>query len=240
MGLLTTYDNSINKETSQALMITYTVTQSTEYAGYWIVTRMATKYYRYIGMTYAAAKFCAEEKVKQYTRDYARVISQPDTGSGKPDTGSGQNIPTVVYTKECKSSIAAQKTSGNMWETVIQVNEYDEKFSSTLVTNPQTLFDVENEREYDEESTGSLRITEVLWSGNHINHIALQAQGIPDFPQYGGDKLCTVQINQTYPSDNWMLMPYDGQGWVLENNPTDNMAIRCLYGPYKSNDYRLT
>ena len=232
MGLLTTYDNSINKETQQALMITYTVSQSDQYQGYWIVTRMATKYYRYVGMTYNAAKFCAEEKVKQYTRDYARVISQPDTGSG-------QTIPTVVYIKECKSSIAAQKTSGNMWETVIQVNEYDEKFSLTLLTNPDTLFDVENEREYDEEATGSLRIIEVLYSGNHINHIALQAQGIPDFPQYGGDKLCTVQINKTYPSDNWMLMPYDGQGWVLENNPTDNMAVRCLYGPYKSNDYRL-
>ena len=82
---------------------------------------MATKYYSYVGMTYAAAKFCADEKIKQYTRPYARVIAQNNL--------SGETLPVVVYATECKSSISAKKTSGNMWQTVIQVNEYDEKFS---------------------------------------------------------------------------------------------------------------
>lgn len=76
-------------------------------------------------MTYAAAKFCADEKIKQYTRPYARVIAQNNL--------SGEALPEVVYATECKSSISAQKTSGNMWQTVIQVNEYDEKFSTTEV-----------------------------------------------------------------------------------------------------------
>ena len=114
-------------------MVTYTVSQSEQFSGYWIVTRMATKYYRYVGMTYAAAKFCADEKVRQYTRDYARVIEHTDETTG-------EITPTVVYAKECKSSIAAQKTTGNMWETVVQVNEYDEKIAETLVTDPSTYF----------------------------------------------------------------------------------------------------
>lgn len=230
MGLLTTFDNTLNKETQQALMVTYTVSQSEQFGGYWIVTRMATKYYRYVGMTYAAAKFCADEKVRQYTRDYARVIAHTDETTG-------EITPTVVYTKECKSSIAAQKTTGSMWETVVQVNEYDEKIAETLVTDPSTYFQAENQRDYDEEAKSSLQITDVTIMGSEIIQILVSGTNIPDFPlpQYAA-KFCTVYVSFNYGTQNeeWQIVPCVNEQWHLDIIST-SVAVKCQYGPYMSN-----
>lgn len=140
MGLLTEY-NDTNKVTNTALNIKYSVEEASFTAvssttRYYRCTRYAQKQYMYVGMDYATALSCQNEKISQYTRSYSRITGE----SGPyPETFLG-----------CTSDIVAQHQDGGMWSVVIGVNETDEKPSATVPSNVASLFSAENQRDYDE------------------------------------------------------------------------------------------
>jgi hypothetical protein len=96
----------------------------------WRVTRRATKSYKFVGMTEAAAKACADIKKRQYTR-----VTYTD------------GTPAV----ECVADIDVVRTDeSDSWEVDINVNETDSKLTSVCVGDPATLFETCADRDYDE------------------------------------------------------------------------------------------
>ena len=165
MGLITTYDDR-NKVTDRGLAIRYSSEPVIELStSYYLVTRYATKTYSYVGMDYKTAAECASAKRAQYTRNYATVAL---TSSSTPPVSSETSSPTspvtsknpvVIYVKQCLADIAPQRTNGDMWDVVLQINETDVKFSYDNPDNLEFIFEEENRRNYDETGGGSAALT---------------------------------------------------------------------------------
>lgn len=119
MALFTTYSDE-NKVTDQALVKRY-MTEGTvrmrsgvEVTD-WKITRYCSKRYRYVGMTEAAARSCAADKIQMYTRQQLIFASY------SPVTGDY----TYGATATCQADVAPTHDDGMMWHCDISVNETD-------------------------------------------------------------------------------------------------------------------
>ena len=121
--------------------MTFTVTsagQTTTQAGwYWVVSRRARKDYSFVGMTEAAARACAEAKTAMYTR--------ASYSADSPQNGG------MLAKVECTANIVARRIDddSNAWETRIQVDEYDERLSESMQSDPASFMGL-GYRYYDE------------------------------------------------------------------------------------------
>lgn len=130
-----------------------TITGSWSYAaGVSIVTlytmfechRYATKSFRYVGMTYAAAKACQEAMKTIFTRDV--YVSFFNTG-----TWSRQKSGSVLL-----ADISLEPAGGDAWDVSVSVNEDDVCFKRTNETfNPVNAFAYERNRSYGSDGHGN-------------------------------------------------------------------------------------
>jgi len=149
MALLDTL-TSANMVTTTGLTVRYNVTprQSSTGAVVYDYTRTASKRYKYVGLTKAAALAGATEKMGKYTRNYA-VAKDPPAASGAYSDS----------VTKCTAGIQPVHDAGNMWSLEIAVDEQDVK--SSLLDNlaPGTVFAAENSRDYDDGEGGALVLT---------------------------------------------------------------------------------
>lgn len=130
---LTTYGTA-NKVTDRALQIQYTVEGSTIKVGleervHWEVHRLCTKTYRYVGMTYAAAKTCRDAMIEKYTRTQRVWTRQSASEYEHADVTN------------CQADIACVHDEGGMWHVEIQVSENDvEHVAGTKPSSLASLF----------------------------------------------------------------------------------------------------
>lgn len=153
MGLLTTYGAG-NRVIEQDLTVTYNkilthqdytyiygVAQEITIHSEWEYHRYASKQYKYVGMTLAAAQTCAAAMITKYTRS-TKYSEWNSTGeaAGTFTTANGGD--------QLMAQISIVHGDGCMYSVQINVTEDDSRISTSNVT-PSSLFSTENSRDYD-------------------------------------------------------------------------------------------
>lgn len=143
--MFTTLSNA-NKETQQGLKhwATYTTNFyviNNQLRATYHLTRHITKKYQYVGLTESAAKQGVLDKIAQYTK----------TLKGwqfRPEDPQGPFVP--VNTSTVVAEVVSQHTGGHMWSVDINVNQIDEKWTTSLPSNIESAFDAIVPSDYDE------------------------------------------------------------------------------------------
>lgn len=101
-----------NKITTKALQIQYVGTFHKRYWGEPVYEfhRIATKEYKYIGMTEAAAKKCQEDKLAQYTRTFIQWNNE---------NGNVRWVRNFI----CVANVTMDSDGDGLWTVSISVNE---------------------------------------------------------------------------------------------------------------------
>lgn len=247
MSLLTNWGPH-NMVTEEALCVRYSQAFNNEQS-YWEVTRLATKQYRFIGMTEATAKACVSAKLAQYTRNYTQIIEREIPASPGSDTMITVHVPIAV--PECMADIVAvREGDGNAWSVQIAVSEVDMRPYQfrNVGTNefwqpcadPASLFPEANARDYDDDegdpgpAGAALRIT----SATRGNPDSIDFNWTTSLPS-----VTTADLSAEYSTAAGVWIPvevvpsqsYDDFGSVLDV-PTDyDLTFRISYGNFVSN-----
>jgi len=115
--------------------------------------RYANKSFRYVGMTFAAAKICETDMKTLFNRAFKTSNWNGDSFGGSWQViNSGSKI---------MASIQPTHDSDDAYDVVISVNEDDVRFIKTSdVFNPATLFAAERQRTYGSDGHGAASETE--------------------------------------------------------------------------------
>lgn len=153
MGLLTTYGGG-NRVEEQSLFVRYSktlISGNWEWSSYatsgnfiymWECHRYATKRFKYVGMTKAAANSCADALKTALTRSIRVSIWDGSVAEGQWTRESGGTV--------CMSEISVNHVAGNMYEVEVNVNEDDVMIAKVADNpNPAYQFSTENNRSYD-------------------------------------------------------------------------------------------
>ena len=117
-----------------------TLNITTTYTKAWEYSRVATKTYRYVGLTETAAKAKAAELNTLYTR--ATKVSEWDSVDGEFDHVDGGDVPMA--------DIVVQLDEGEAYSVVVSVNEQDTRISLSANESFASLFSTEDQRTYDD------------------------------------------------------------------------------------------
>lgn len=151
MGLLNSA-TSVNRVVDAALHVTYArrvvygswvyvaLNMTTTYYRAWEYSRVATKTYRYVGLTETAAKSVAEELTELFTR--STKVSEWNGTSGEFDVVPAGVVPMA--------DVVCQHDEGDAWSVVVNVNEQDSRIDLAPDKSFGTLFATENSRSYDD------------------------------------------------------------------------------------------
>lgn len=149
MALLTTYGAG-NKVVDSGLAVTYSrkrVYGEWSYASgtsiitiksAWVYTRCASKSYRYVGMTKAAAELCATDLRSLFQRNTMISEWSPEDQDFKDVEGGEMPM----------AEISVNYVDGQMYEVAVVVSETDERMRKGAA-NVSALFSAENARDYD-------------------------------------------------------------------------------------------
>lgn len=185
MALLTEHSDT-NKVTHVGLSIRYRTELASSNNSLRVVTRYATKTYSYVGMTYAAARDCADAKAAQYLRSHpSSYIIETDQ-----ETGIAWITPICVTDTLCLISMVHGE--GDSWDVNISVAEKDVRATDTA-QSPELLFATENTWDYDESDEGG---------ANTIKILSARADA------------GSSQISVTYSSKNPLTTPLNMTAWV--------------------------
>lgn len=109
----------------------------------WQYTRTAAKSYRYVGMTYSAAKSCKADMIAKYTRTVKTsewdALSESTEHFGE---SSSDNASILM------ADVALVCVGGVAWDVVINVNEVDTRLRESHNGSPDALFASETDRTY--------------------------------------------------------------------------------------------
>jgi hypothetical protein len=158
MGLLTSY-SAANLVVEEGLVVTYS---RQKISGQWSWTsanmsgthyymneyrRYATKSFKYVGMTYAAAKSCRDAMVKYFARSI-KIDAWDDScadGQWVSKDGGSMLMTTVTLTHD----------DGCMWSVRVRVNENDVHYSKEgEVSSYTSVFSSERTRSYGGDGNG--------------------------------------------------------------------------------------
>jgi len=117
------------------------------------VHRYARKSFRYVGMTYAAAKSCKTDMVSAFTRTFKTSFWDGSVNQGQWNT---QNGGTMVM-----ADVAIVPAGGDAYDVVVRVNEDDVRTMKVETTySYDTVFATEKNRTYGSDGHGSDAETE--------------------------------------------------------------------------------
>jgi len=115
--------------------------------------RYATKSFRYVGMTYAAAKACATAMKSAFKRAFRTSVWDGDCLNGQWLTQNGGNI--------LMADISMTFADGDAYDVNVRVNEDDVRYLKTSdAYNESTLFATEKQRTYGSDAHGTANETE--------------------------------------------------------------------------------
>lgn len=118
--------------------------------------RHATKSYRYVGLTYSAAKSCQSAMITKYTRN----VVAPQWWDAF--NGRWANDDTGAAPKELMASVTLEHQEDDAWDVVVQVNEDDVRMSLPNYSGtPKSMFPSSvTSRTYDGTGTSDTEETE--------------------------------------------------------------------------------
>lgn len=159
MSLLTSHSDT-NVVIEEALTVTYS---SSIVQGSWSSTsanvtvwyntmrevhRYARKSFRYVGMTYAAAKACRDAMVTLFTREFKTSYWNSDTMGGGWNDEEGGTLPMA--------DVSLTHDEGDAWSVHVRVNEDDVRFRRVSEgAYPNVLFAAERQRDYGTNGEGT-------------------------------------------------------------------------------------
>ena len=162
MALLSTYGPS-NCVVDCGLVVAYTrrrvygawtyltsAATSTTLGCVWAYMRTATKCYRYVGMTYSAAKTCADAMLAKY----ARASKSSEWDGSYHSTAPADRFETVDAGTVPMADVALEHVDGSMWNVVVNVREADERMSVNSLS-PTAFFPTEQLRTYGPSGDGT-------------------------------------------------------------------------------------
>lgn len=115
-------------------------TAITTYTEAWEFHRYCSMSFEYVGMTYSAAKSCAEALVSKYTRSFK--LSEWDSSQGVFVSTSGGDMPMA--------SVSVSYDGGSAYSVRVSVREDDTRISRAAPSEVSSLFSAENSRSYEE------------------------------------------------------------------------------------------
>lgn len=210
-----------NKITSTELQIQYTGAYSATRNSIPVYEfhRIATKEYRYVGMTEAAAKACQAAKLQQYTRKFTQWYNE---------NGGYSKMRQFI----CVADVSMDSDEDGLWTVNISINEDQLQYYAAMdVTQiPYWLFD--QTLDYDEEPAegGYLRISSV-WRENARLYIAYE-QNIEGF-----DRTSNQFLAEHYDAEEnaWFVMTPTSstQGQMYFNSGAWQQGlVRLRWGNY--------
>lgn len=131
MSLCTSHSDA-NVVIEEALTVTYSNSiiqgnwgyTSANVSGYYStmreIHRYARKSFRYVGMTYAAAKACRDELVTLFTRDFKTSYWNSETMGGGWSDDTGGTVPMA--------DVSLTHDDGDAWSVHVRVSEDDVRF----------------------------------------------------------------------------------------------------------------
>ena len=159
MGLITSYSDA-NLVIEEGLTVTYSrrlisgswswtsANVSGTYSYMQEYHRYATKAFRYVGMTYAAAKTCRDAMIKYFTRDIKIDVWDDSVMGGGWVTKSGGSI--------LAASVSVTHDDACMYSVHVRVNEDDTHYTSQGSSfTPYTQFTNEQMRTYGSDAHGT-------------------------------------------------------------------------------------
>lgn len=176
-----------NRVVTTALTVTYETERHYETLAdgtlryWWMVTRKASKDYRFINMTEKAVILAAAAKVEQYTRETRKCVSR-------------------TLDKVCPSlttSVQPEFNDCGSWDLVINVSETDSTHSDTLPADPAALFAEENTRDYDEGESGIIDL--MAFYGQNIS---FGTKGFTESQIRNG-----LNVETLHEGKEWVRMP---------------------------------
>lgn len=159
MGLLTSH-SAANLVVEEGLVVTYSrmkisgqwswVSANLSGTYYYMneYRRYATKSFRYVGMTYAAAKTCRDAMIKYFTRSVKVDVWDGSCTQGKWDSKDGGQV--------IMTSVTLAHDDGCMWSVRVRVNEVDVHYSlEDSVEDCKSVFAAECARAYGTDGAGA-------------------------------------------------------------------------------------
>lgn len=109
--------------------------------------RYATKSFRYVGMTYAAAKACATAMKTAFKRAFRTSVWDGDCLNGQWLTQNGGNI--------LMANVSMTFSDGDAYDVNVQVSEDDVRYLKTNESFSESIFSAENgSRTYGSDAHG--------------------------------------------------------------------------------------
>lgn len=142
--------------TTQIIVGSWSYTTALGGAGYYYRMReshrYATKRFRYVGMTFGAAKSCRDELKLIFTRSFH---TQVWNGA----TAQWNNVPTA--NSVCMASVELEENEDGSYDVVVNVKEDDMKYGMENESfDPSRVFAVERLRTYGSDGHGNEDETE--------------------------------------------------------------------------------
>ena len=227
---------SQNMVTTHGLAVRYNVTKksldTTPPLDYYEYVRTASKRYKYVGLTKAAALAGVATKMGKYTRSYSIAPTLPQSLT-----------PTGVYSApvtKCTTGIEPLHEAGNMWSLEISVDEQDTKLSLSPNLAPGDVFNTENARDYDDGEAMPIVLTvgQVSYGAGVLTIPFTYTQNLG---QLSPDAI-TGEV--WFPGDAvWRkanIVSISGSAGTAQisgaTGEFTNAVFRLCYGPYKSNE----
>ncbi len=114
--------------------------------------RYAKKSFRYVGLTYAAAKACAAAMRTKFMRSITSSYWNSDALGGGWTTETNGNI--------LMADVSCTHADGDEWQVVVSVNEDDVRFLMASDSFSKSIFNAEQQRKYGSDLHGVADETE--------------------------------------------------------------------------------
>ena len=110
--------------------------------------RYATKRFRYVGMTHAAALTCRDELIEKFTRNFNMSIWNGDVTDGEWVSMNGGAM--------CMADVSPEENGDGSYDVIVNVNEDDTKYSRVETPfYPNVAFATERLRTYGSDGHGT-------------------------------------------------------------------------------------
>ena len=115
--------------------------------------RYATKRFRYVGMTYAAALTCRDAMIENFTRTFQMSVWNGDVMGGQWQRMTGGTM--------CLADVSPNENEDGSYDVIVNVNEDDVAYSTVETPfYPNVAFATERLRTYGSNSHGTEDETE--------------------------------------------------------------------------------
>ena len=227
---------SQNMVTTHGLVVRYNVNkkslETTPPIDYYEYVRTASKRYKYVGLTKAAALAGVATKMGKYTRSYSIAPTLPQILE-----------PTAVYSSpvtKCTTGIEPLHEAGNMWSLEISVDEQDTKLSLSPSLAPGDVFNAEKARDYDDDEAMPIviEVSQASYGAGVLTIAFSYAQSLGELSPDAITAEVWLPVDGVWRKADITAISSGAGTAQISGAEAEfaNASFRLSYGPYRSNE----